>query len=93
MTAEDTDRIQDVKSRISDHRHEHMDFLKEHNSLNECKTDNRCAIVSFRQFEDTVPIYIETPTLQMLTVDAFATDNLKHIMERLSSKWHLPGTQ
>ena len=93
LRAEDTDRIRDVRSRISDRRHEHTDFLKEHNNLDKCKTDNRCAIVSFRQFEDAVPIYIETPTLQMLTVDAFATDNIKHIMERLISKWNLPGMQ
>ena len=92
LMAEDTDSIRDVKARILVRRHEHIDFLKEQDSLDQCQTDNRCAIVSFRQFEDALPIYIETPTLQKLTVDAFATDNIKHIMERLFNKWHLPGT-
>ena len=33
------------------------------------------------------PVYIETLTLDMLTVDASATDSVHHLMKKLSQKW------
>lgn len=33
------------------------------------------------------PVYIETLTLDILTVDASATDSVHHLMKKLSQKW------
>ena len=98
LLSDDSDRICELKSKVLSHQFEQNNLMSEQLSLGNSETGSKHSInrskgtsITFYQFQRPEPIYIEIPTLQKLTVDAIATDNITHIMEKLDKKRHLHG--